>query len=267
MADQLQLLDLVGTLIEDHRHSLLEQQRLREQLAAMQHKLHAERLDKDRVAALADVRSEEACKAQADLALASAAVKQLHAKCAISSTRIQLPPANPAAAAQGGVRASVSVLSDAAEPVCSSAAQQGGSGSSDGHDCGWLPHAAAASSFMTMRPAHMYKSVSTVYAMYSPLRGDGRAAAAAAACLRMSRRWRGSGAGGRQVHSSCAAQQQGFQSRAAARVVVHVVLPAVNPSRHAWARDCYLMAEQGLVCMCRDAATGDSIVYQPLTHC
>jgi hypothetical protein len=56
MADQMQLLDLVGTLIDDHRHCLLEQQRLREQLAAMQQKLHIERLDKDRVAALADVR-------------------------------------------------------------------------------------------------------------------------------------------------------------------------------------------------------------------
>jgi hypothetical protein len=56
MADQMQLLDLVSTLIEDHRQCLLEQQRLREQLAAMQQKLHIERLDKDRVAALADVR-------------------------------------------------------------------------------------------------------------------------------------------------------------------------------------------------------------------
>jgi hypothetical protein len=72
------------------------------------------------MACLAACRSEEASRAQADLALASAAVKQLHAKHAISSRRIQMPPANPAAAAaQGGVRVSVSVLSDA-EPDCRS---------------------------------------------------------------------------------------------------------------------------------------------------
>jgi hypothetical protein len=91
---------------------------------------------------LAACRSEEASKAQADLALASAAVKQLHAKHAISSRLIQMPPANPAAAAaaaaQGGVRVSVSVLSDA-EPDCRSpqgAAQAGNAAVQASNSCG-----------------------------------------------------------------------------------------------------------------------------------
>lgn len=56
LADQMQLLDLVQTLIADHRTSLLEQQRLQQQLAATQEALNCERLDKDRAAALAQVR-------------------------------------------------------------------------------------------------------------------------------------------------------------------------------------------------------------------
>ncbi|WIA20640.1 hypothetical protein OEZ85_005020 [Tetradesmus obliquus] len=166
MADQMQLLDLVGTLIDDHRRCLLEQQRLREQLAAMQQALHSERLDKDRVAALADVRSEEASRAQADLAAASAAVQQLHTKRAISSRRIQLPPADLAAAAAAyqsqqqasGVRQSVSVLSDAEQECSSSAAVQPGSGSGRGEvrqEDGWQLKAAGESGSGVLTAAAM----------------------------------------------------------------------------------------------------------------
>jgi hypothetical protein len=93
------------------------------------------------MACLAAGRSEEASRAQADLALASAAVKQLHAKHAISSRRIQLPPANPAAAAaaaQGGVRVSVSVLSDA-EPDCRSPQDAAAQGSNSTAHAGSSP--------------------------------------------------------------------------------------------------------------------------------
>lgn len=56
LADQMQLLDLVQTLITDHRTSLLEQQRLQQQLVAAEKALHAVQLDKERAVALAEVR-------------------------------------------------------------------------------------------------------------------------------------------------------------------------------------------------------------------
>lgn len=54
--DHLQLLDLVEVLITDHRTSLLERKRLQQQLDSAQQALLAERLDKERAAALADMR-------------------------------------------------------------------------------------------------------------------------------------------------------------------------------------------------------------------
>jgi hypothetical protein len=79
--------------------------------------------------------------------LASAAVQQLHAKHAISSRRIQVPPANAAAAAAaaapGGVRMSVSVLSDA-EQECSSTAQAS-SGNMLGQEDSWQVETAGES--------------------------------------------------------------------------------------------------------------------------
>lgn len=56
LADQMQLLDLVQTLIADHRTSLLEQQRLQQQLSSAEKALHAVQLDKERAVALAEVR-------------------------------------------------------------------------------------------------------------------------------------------------------------------------------------------------------------------
>lgn len=55
-ADHMQLLDLVEVLITDHRTSLLERKRLQQQLDSVQQALHVERLDKERAAALADIR-------------------------------------------------------------------------------------------------------------------------------------------------------------------------------------------------------------------
>jgi len=52
----MQLLELVEVLITDHRTSLLERQRLQQQLDSTQQALQAERLDKERAAALADLR-------------------------------------------------------------------------------------------------------------------------------------------------------------------------------------------------------------------
>jgi hypothetical protein len=56
LADQSQLLDLVRTLITDHRTSLLEQRRLQQQLSATQSALHEAQLDADRAVALAELR-------------------------------------------------------------------------------------------------------------------------------------------------------------------------------------------------------------------
>lgn len=55
-ADHMQLLDLVEVLITDHRTSLLERKRLQQQLDAAQQALQAERISKERAAALADLR-------------------------------------------------------------------------------------------------------------------------------------------------------------------------------------------------------------------
>lgn len=55
-ADQMQLLDLVEVLITDHRTSVLERRRLQQQLDSTQLALQAERLGRERAAALADVR-------------------------------------------------------------------------------------------------------------------------------------------------------------------------------------------------------------------
>lgn len=55
-ADHMQLLDLVEVLITDHKTSLLERKRLQQQLDATQHALQGEWLDRERAAALADVR-------------------------------------------------------------------------------------------------------------------------------------------------------------------------------------------------------------------
>jgi hypothetical protein len=52
----MQLLDLVEVLITDHRTSLLERKRLQQQLDSVQEVLHVERLEKERAAALADIR-------------------------------------------------------------------------------------------------------------------------------------------------------------------------------------------------------------------
>lgn len=56
LADQMQLLDLVQTLIADHRMSLLEQQRLQQQLITAERGLQELQLDKERAVALAEVR-------------------------------------------------------------------------------------------------------------------------------------------------------------------------------------------------------------------
>lgn len=55
-ADHMQLLDLVEVLITDHRTSLLERKRLQQQLDSTQQALQAERISKERAAALADLR-------------------------------------------------------------------------------------------------------------------------------------------------------------------------------------------------------------------
>jgi hypothetical protein len=55
-SDQVQLLELVQLVLSDHRTSLLERQHLQQQLASAQQALQAERIDKDRAAALADIR-------------------------------------------------------------------------------------------------------------------------------------------------------------------------------------------------------------------
>lgn len=56
LPDQAQLLDLVQTLIADHRYSLLERQRLQQQLEATQQALQVVKLDKDKAIVLADLR-------------------------------------------------------------------------------------------------------------------------------------------------------------------------------------------------------------------
>jgi len=56
LPEPVQLLDLVQTLIADHRYSMLERQRLQQQLEATQQALQVVKLDKDRAVVLADFR-------------------------------------------------------------------------------------------------------------------------------------------------------------------------------------------------------------------
>eukprot|EP00775_Hariotina_reticulata_P007607 gene7607-7809_t len=97
LPDQGQLLDLVQTLIADHRYSLLERQRLQQQLEATQQALQVVKLDKDRAVVLADLRSEEASQARANLADAAAAAQRSHALQAITANDMCLPLPPPAA--------------------------------------------------------------------------------------------------------------------------------------------------------------------------
>lgn len=55
-ADHLELMQLVEVLVTDHKTSLLERQRLQQQLDSVHQALQAERLDREHAAALADDR-------------------------------------------------------------------------------------------------------------------------------------------------------------------------------------------------------------------
>jgi len=129
---QEQLLQLVETVISEHRLSLLEQERLKSQLGATHEALTSALLQEDRLAAAEQLRAEEIERMRGDLSSASRKLQRMHEVRTIANTRIIVPPPmqpsflrpTAASASKAVAVATAAAVASGSSPSCAQKPQQ-----------------------------------------------------------------------------------------------------------------------------------------------